>query len=318
MMIVHAKQIIVLISAAIGVLVSPSVFAQTSSCATQGNCLSVTNTNGTSGTAIFATAQAPSGTAVAGQAVSASGAGVVVSGTSTVYRGMWGALTTTTSPAIDTKLPAAVGGESRLTGAQFGVFGIVPASSTGVAVYGDAGNGASSWGAYFNGIVGAHNNIFTDQNVYAMGVLLTSDARLKTNVIDSTTGLSALLRLRPVDFSWKSKSADQGRHTGLIAQEVQKVMPELIKTRKSPSLHTSPELQDTLAVDYIGLKPNKNKAIHEQQDTIRKQDARIAVLEQEQKTLAEAMSRKTMATVVPASDIHPVLGASDMKPMAAQ
>jgi len=268
------------------------------------------------GGAIMGSLQATSGTAIVGQSLQLSGTGVGVEGFSQNYRGMWGVIGSAAGTGLT--LPAAVVGESRLTGSQFGVLGIVPSSSAGVAVYGDAGNGANSWGAYFNGIVGAHNSIFTDQNVYAMGVLLTSDARLKTNVADSKTGLAALLRLRPVDFSWKSTSADQGRHSGLIAQEVQKVIPDLVKIRRSPTVHASPDLQDTLAVDYIGIIPVMIKAIQEQEEVIRRQDARIATLEQQQKALAEATSRKTTATVLPASDVDPVHKAPFLNSMAAR
>ena len=69
--------------------------------------------------------------------------------------------------------------------------------------------------------------------VYSNSGLLTStnpsDARLKTDIIDLGYGLSAILALRPVSYKWLSDTVNQGTQYGFIAQEVQQVMPELVK-----------------------------------------------------------------------------------------
>lgn len=73
--------------------------------------------------------------------------------------------------------------------------------------------------------------------VYSNGSLLTStnpsDARLKTDIEDLSWGLADVLALRPVSYKWKTDKIEQGTQYGFIAQEVQSVMPELIREFES-------------------------------------------------------------------------------------
>jgi hypothetical protein len=64
--------------------------------------------------------------------------------------------------------------------------------------------------------------------------LLSSDARMKRQVEDYSTGLDAVRRLRPVSFQYNGElgSTDDGTtHTGFIAQEVEPVIPECVGER---------------------------------------------------------------------------------------
>jgi len=240
----------------LGMFASPAS-AQTSSCSSSAPCVYVKNTGN-------------------GVAISGDAQGVAILGGSPSNRGVYG--TIGTGIAIDGTLPAGVVGENLLSGTQFGVLGITQPSGSGVGVYGDAGNSASAWAAYFNGIVGAHGNIYTDSNVYAHGVLLTSDEDLKRDVKLSSYGLGEILRLRPITFFWKDTSIDKDRHIGLVAQEVQRIVPELVRSRKTPAAKGGSN-ESSLALDYVGLIPLLIKAIQDQQSVISNQDARINVLE---------------------------------------
>ncbi|MGZ6472410.1 MAG: tail fiber domain-containing protein [Bdellovibrio sp.] len=86
-----------------------------------------------------------------------------------------------------------------------------------------------SWGANSNGNATFHD--FYDQ---ASGVWLSSysDRRLKKSIknLPNTFGLEAILKLRPVTYHWKDKEQDatEGEKVGFIAQEVQKVIPDLV------------------------------------------------------------------------------------------
>ena len=58
-----------------------------------------------------------------------------------------------------------------------------------------------------------------------------SDARLKKDIKPVIGALEKVERLRGVTFQWKEPLQEQeGLHMGLVAQEVEKVMPEWIKT----------------------------------------------------------------------------------------
>lgn len=63
---------------------------------------------------------------------------------------------------------------------------------------------------------------------------LTSDARLKERIVDYDRGLEEILELRPVRFHYKENATlglkGQDEHIGILAQEVQTVIPESITT----------------------------------------------------------------------------------------
>ncbi len=94
--------------------------------------------------------------------------------------------------------------------------------------------------AIFNGSQGnmdlSCNNLYISYlgtgTVYSNGGVLTntnpSDANLKENITDLTFGLNEILQLRPVSYDWKNNVANQSTQYGFIAQEVQKVLPQLV------------------------------------------------------------------------------------------
>ncbi len=66
------------------------------------------------------------------------------------------------------------------------------------------------------------------KDVWAVdGTINTSDARDKTNIRDLNYGLKDIMKLRPVKFNWKN-NADEGDKLGVIAQEIKKVLPEVV------------------------------------------------------------------------------------------
>jgi hypothetical protein len=91
--------------------------------------------------------------------------------------------------------------------------------------------------------------------VYAAnGTIQTSDARLKDQVAPVAYGLGEVMKLRPVSFVWKDKPA-QGKHLGLIAQEVQPLVPEVVSV--------GDDKNKTLGLDYAELVPVLIKAVQE-------------------------------------------------------
>jgi hypothetical protein len=95
------------------------------------------------------------------------------------------------------------------------------------------------------------------------GVINTSDGRLKTNVTGLSYGLSTIMALRPVRYAWK-KTPNQTNKIGFIAQELEKVVPEVVSV--------GTDANQTLGVNYAELVPVLVKALQEQQaqlDTMR-------------------------------------------------
>ncbi|HLK90714.1 MAG TPA: tail fiber domain-containing protein [Polyangia bacterium] len=137
-----------------------------------------------------------------------------------------------------------------------GVYGF--SGSSGRAVYGDNSSSAG-WAGYFNG------------KVYAAAGYTSSDARLKKDVASLSYGLKDLAALRPITFKWKDPSRGDARNIGFLAQDLQKVVPEVVDQDARSGM---------LSVNYPGLVPVLVKAIQEQQVVIARQDARIQALEQ--------------------------------------
>ena len=109
-------------------------------------------------------------------------------------------------------------------------------------------------------------NFHAAADVYAYSTSVGSDKKLKKNIKDIKYGLSDVLKLRGVDFDWKEKR--DGRHDiGVIAQEVQEVVPEVVKEVDNLEGGTY------LAVDYSKLVPvliESIKELKEELDGIRK------------------------------------------------
>lgn len=60
----------------------------------------------------------------------------------------------------------------------------------------------------------------------------SSDERLKDNITVIDSALNKVTQIRGVEFDWNNKqNTYEGHDIGVIAQEVEKVVPELVKDR---------------------------------------------------------------------------------------
>jgi hypothetical protein len=122
--------------------------------------------------------------------------------------------------------------------------------------------------------------------VDSAGVHNSSDARLKKNIepIASSSGLSAVEALRPVTFNWVDPASGTAQQTGFIAQEVQKVLPNVVSVGDATPL--TPD--GTLSINYNAMIPSLVKSIQEQQAQIKDQQAQI---EQQQQEISDLKSQ---------------------------
>jgi hypothetical protein len=77
-----------------------------------------------------------------------------------------------------------------------------------------------------------------------------------------------LEKLNGYQYHWKDETWDTALQTGLLAQEVEKVLPELVKT----------DDKGMKSVNYIGLMPYMPEAIKMQQATNATQQMQIEEL----------------------------------------
>ena len=77
------------------------------------------------------------------------------------------------------------------------------------------------------------------------------------------------MEIRPVNFNWLDSNLTKNIQTGVIAQELQKIFPELVDEMNT----------GMLSVNYTGLIPHLIKAVQEQQVIIESLLKRIEKLE---------------------------------------
>ena len=122
-------------------------------------------------------------------------------------------------------------------------------------------------------------------NVYAInGTINTSDLREKEDIQNIEYGIQDLMKLRPVKYSWKD-FPEQGPKLGLIAQEVQQVIDEVVLDKEWVTSEETGEKKEipaeTMGIYYSDLIPVLIKSIQEQQGIINDLKQRIEVLERE-------------------------------------
>jgi hypothetical protein len=116
------------------------------------------------------------------------------------------------------------------------------------------------------------------------GTINTSDMRLKEAISDLEYGLDEIMELRPVSFRWRDRP-EAGKRLGLIAQDVEPVMSEVVATTEiageedGQASASSTKPAENLGIYYSQLVPVLIKAVQEQQGMIAEQAERIAELE---------------------------------------
>lgn len=98
-------------------------------------------------------------------------------------------------------------------------------------------------------------NVQFDMNAYANAFLYLSDKTLKKDITPLQNSLSKILQLQGVSFTWK-KNGD--RTVGLIAQDVEKIYPDIVNTNES----------GIKSVEYGNLVAPLIEAVKEQQRQI--------------------------------------------------
>lgn len=113
-----------------------------------------------------------------------------------------------------------------------------------------------------------------DGDVTAFSATTGSDRKLKKNIRDLEGSLDKTLKLRGVKFDWKEEKRPNDQ-LGFIAQEVQEVLPEVVKEVET----LTKEDETHLTVNYPAVVPLLVEAIKEQQSIINRLEERLSDLE---------------------------------------
>ena len=104
----------------------------------------------------------------------------------------------------------------------------------------------------------------------------SSDIRLKRNIenILCLTALNKIIQLQAKTYEWKG--GDESRHIGYIAQEAEKIVPELV----------TEDAKGFKQISYSGFVPLLSEAIKEVHNQCELQKREIASIDADKKALA--------------------------------
>lgn len=165
------------------------------------------------------------------------------------------------------------GSATGATTLNVGAYGYASGGATTYGVYGWASGATTNWAGYFAG------------SAYSTGTFVDSDSRLKKDIsiLSTRTALDDIMKLSPRKYDFLQNSETDalgypdmnlpsGEHIGLIAQELQEIYPNLVKSVPHVGLNQdgTPNGKEfeTLAVNYTELIPVLIAAMQEQQAQI--------------------------------------------------
>ena len=125
--------------------------------------------------------------------------------------------------------------------------------------------------------------------VVSTTIVHSSDRRLKKNITTLDGALDKVLNLRGVTFEWKkdgtrNSNPQQGVQIGFVAQEVETVVPELVKT----------DSEGYKSVAYANVTALLIEAVKEQQRTIVEQNTQLKELRSRVDKLERQFSQTAM------------------------
>ena len=121
---------------------------------------------------------------------------------------------------------------------------------------------------YINGT--SYLTLTTTALTCTVDVIAYSDVRLKADIQTIPDALDKVCRMRGVSFTRTDIPDTTRRHIGLIAQEVEKIIPEVVTEDKETGIK---------ALAYQNMVGVLIEAIKEQQATITQLQSRLDVLE---------------------------------------
>ena len=129
---------------------------------------------------------------------------------------------------------------------------------------------------------GSNGNLWTSDHGW-----ISSDERLKENIVDATSKLDDVMKLKVRNFNWKADyhPNENGKKIGFIAQEFEEVFPGLIEEHDIAPKSSADEDADHTpnikkSITQGALIPILVKAMQEQQALIETLQTKVAALEE--------------------------------------
>lgn len=162
-------------------------------------------------------------------------------GTSTDGYGLWAASTNSAGVYATGYYGVYGSGGTYGTYSYGGSYGVYGSSSGGEGVHGNSTNKQGGWfqsqysqGLWAKTVSGDYAGVF-EGNVYTYGTYNSSDKNLKKDIKEFTNAIDIINKLKPKKYDFRndgkyaSLNLPKGDHFGLIAQELEEVLPNLVK-----------------------------------------------------------------------------------------
>ncbi|HZT43025.1 MAG TPA: tail fiber domain-containing protein [Chthonomonadaceae bacterium] len=181
---------------------------------------------------------------------------------------------------------------SGVAGFSNSFIGVLGQSLNSMGVYGYSTNNFGVYGRSDNNYAGYfQGDLYVTGTVHYGSLSKNSDARYKRNVRTLSDALGTVLALRGVSYDWRQREFPQMHFSnthqiGFIAQEVEKVLPELV----------SKDSQGMRSLDYTGVIPILVEAIKQQQQQIQASKAQIETLKAQNKQLMSMQTQLAALT----------------------
>ena len=94
-----------------------------------------------------------------------------------------------------------------------------------------------------------NGTLHVDGDIIAYSTTI-SDARLKDNVVTIENAIDKIKKLRGVEYTWNAGTRKDKRDLGLIAQEVEEVLPEIVHEHDMPLMDGAEDNTTYKTVDY--------------------------------------------------------------------
>ena len=139
------------------------------------------------------------------------------------------------------------------------------------------GTTSPSYKLHIVGVAYASEGLVSDGYISSAATSTSSDIRLKDNIseISSEMALKWLSMLKPKSWSWNSFAGVKGRSMGFVAQDVEGILPQMIRKRNDSGY---------LSLDYTQLHALEVSALQSH-------EKRIEELERENKILKEELNK---------------------------
>ena len=189
------------------------------------------------------------------------------------------------------------------SGSRRGIWGYGSNGTNNYGVYANAFLGTNTYGVYASGNSGTGSNWagYFVGDVYTSGSYQASDRKLKSDIIHLIGALSIINQLNPSVYIYKTNEYQQmhlpdGLHYGLMADEVEKVVPGAVKKAIQPAQFENHDEQDGKkltdevefnVVNYIEMIPILIAAVKEQQVLIEALTVKAQKIDRQQQEIDE-------------------------------